>query len=94
MWEILDTNRRTNIIGCVVHNLELGKNQKLYRTDINVGILAKLMINTVEAIVDDELFPLTEYNFKNILQENRVYHIRGIATTKGINYLENKLQND
>ena len=52
------------------------------------------MINTVEAIVDDELFPLTEYNFKNILQENRVYHIRGIATQKGINYLENKLQND
>jgi len=94
VWEILDTTRRTNIIGCVVHNLELGKTQNLYRADINVGILAKLMINTVEAIVDDALFPITEYNFKNILQENRVYHIRGIATTKGINYLENKLQND
>lgn len=94
VWEILDTIRRTNIMECVTHNLELGQTQKLYRTDINIGILAKLMINTVEAIVDDELFPLTEYNFKNILQENRVYHIRGIATTKGINYLENKLQND
>jgi len=94
VWEILDTTRRTNIIGCVVHNLELGKTQNLYRADINVSILAKLMINTVEAIVDDALFPITEYNFKNILQENRVYHIRGIATTKGINYLENKLQND
>ena len=94
VWNILDTIRKENIYDCVSQNIDLGIKQGFYRGSINVNIIAKLMINTVEAIVDDELFPLTEYNFKNILQENRVYHIRGIATEKGINYLENKLQND
>ncbi|MFQ3269124.1 MAG: hypothetical protein ACI9B2_000930, partial [Flavobacteriales bacterium] len=94
VWNILDTIRKENIYDCVSQNIDLGIKQGFYRGSINVNIIAKLMINTVEAIVDDELFPLTEYNFKNILQENRVYHIRGIATQKGINYLENKLQND
>jgi hypothetical protein len=90
----LDAIRKENIFECVYLNIQQGIEQGYYRKAINGNILAKLMINTVEAIVDDELFPLTEYNFKNILQENRIYHIRGIATEKGINYLENKLQND
>lgn len=94
VWTILDSIRKENIFDCVSHNIEQGKEQGYYRKAINGAILAKLMINTVEAIVDDELFPLMEYDFKNILQENRIYHIRGIATEKGINYLENKLQND
>jgi AcrR family transcriptional regulator len=94
VWYILDAIRKENIFECVYLNIQQGIEQGYYRKAINGNILAKLMINTVEAIVDDELFPLTEYNFKNILQENRIYHIRGIATEKGINYLENKLQND
>jgi AcrR family transcriptional regulator len=94
VWNILDAIRKENIFECVYLNIQQGIEQGYYRKTINGNILAKLMINTVEAIVDDELFPLTEYNFKNILQENRIYHIRGIATEKGINYLENKLQND
>ena len=51
-------------------------------------------MNTVDALVDDEIFSLTKYNFTNILKENRIYQIRGIATTKGINYLEQKLKNE
>ena len=94
VWYILDAIRKENIFECVYLNIQQGIEQGYYRKAINGNILAKLMINTVEAIVDDELFPLTQYNFKNILQENRIYHIRGIATEKGINYLENKLQND
>ncbi len=94
VWSILDSIRKETIFDCVSHNIEQGKLQGYYRQVIDGNILAKLMINTVEAIVDDELFPLTEYDFKNILHENRIYHIRGIATEKGINYLENKLQHD
>ena len=94
VWEILDSIRRENIIECVTHNIESGIAQGLYRSNLNRNILAKLLINTLEAIVDDTLFPFTEYDFKTILQENREYHIRGIATPKGITYLENKLQND
>ena len=41
-------------------------------------------MNTVDALIDEDLLPLTEYNFKSLLKENRTYHIRGIATQQGI----------
>ena len=38
--------------------------------------------------------PTTSNDLLNLLEENRMYHIRGIATHKGIKYLEQKLKND
>ena len=94
VWEILDVVRKEHIFSCVTQNIERGKSQGLYRETVNSDIIAKLMMNTIDALVDDELFPLTQYDFKSLLKENRIYHIRGIATSKGINYLEEKLNND
>jgi len=93
VWEILEVVRKEHIFSCVTQNIERGKSHGLYRKTVNSDIIAKLMMNTIEALVDDELFPLTQYNFKSLLKENRIYHIRGIATSKGINYLEEKLNN-
>ena len=94
VWEILDSVRKKHLFTCVSQNIERGKNQGLYRETVNSDIIAKLMMNTIDALVDDEIFPLTQYDFKSLLRENRIYHIRGIATNKGINYLEEKLNND
>jgi len=88
VWEILEVVRKEHIFSCVTQNIERGKSHGLYRKTVNSEIIAKLMMNTIEALVDDELFPLTQYDFKSLLKENRIYHIRGIATSKGINYLE------
>ena len=52
------------------------------------------MLNRVDTLVNEELFPLTEYDFRQLLQENRIYHIRGIATIKGIKYLDKKMTNE
>lgn len=94
VWEILDETRKNHISNCMIQNIEYGKNQELYRMEINSDIIVKLMMSTVDALVDDDVFPLTQYNFKDLLKENRIYHIRGIATPKGINYLEQKLENE
>jgi AcrR family transcriptional regulator len=94
VWKILDEIKKKHIFSCVTQNIEHGKTQGFYRADVNADIIAKLMMNTVDALVNEELFPLTQYDFKALLKENRVYHIRGIATQQGINYLEQKLKND
>lgn len=94
VWGLLDDLKKKHIFKTVKQNLAAGVEQGMYRPDINKDIIAKLMMSRVDALVDDELFPLTEYDFRHLLKENRVYHIRGIATTKGIEYLEQKLQNE
>lgn len=94
VWEILDEIKKTHLFTCITENMDRGKEQGLYRNEVNSNIIAKLMMNTVDALVDDATFPLTQYDFKSLLKENRIYHIRGIATDKGIKYLEQKLKND
>ena len=94
VWALLDDLKKNHIFKTVKQNLVAGVEQEMYRPDINNDIIAKLMMSRVDALVDDELFPLTEYDFRQLLKENRVYHIRGIATTKGIEYLEQKLKNE
>ena len=76
------------------NNLNKGVEQGIYRKEIDVDIIAKLMISRIDALVNDELFPLTRYDFRKLLTENRIYHIRGIATLKGINYLEQKINEE
>ena len=94
VWEILDEIKKKHLFTCITENMDRGKEQGLYRNEANSNIIAKLMMNTVDALVDDATFPHTQYDFKSLLKENRIYHIRGIATDKGIKYLEQKLKND
>lgn len=94
VWGFMDDLKKKSIFKTIKNNLERGIAQGLYRADINPDIIARFMMNRVDALVDEELFPLTKYDFRQLLRENRVYHIRGIATQKGIEYLEQKLQND
>jgi hypothetical protein len=49
------------------------------------------MLSRTDVLINDDIFPLTKYNFRELLKENRIYHIRGIATKTGINYLEKKI---
>ena len=94
VWSILVDIRKKHLFSCISQNIKNGKTQGVYRKEVKEDIIAKLVINTADAIVDEDLFPLTQYDFKQLLLENRSYHIRDIATQKGTTYLENKLKND
>jgi TetR/AcrR family transcriptional regulator, cholesterol catabolism regulator len=90
-WSLIEDLKQKVLFNIMKNNLNNGIEQELYRSELDVEIIAKLMISRTDALVNDELFPLTHYDFRKLLTENRIYHIRGIATSKGINYLEQKI---
>ena len=92
VWTLLDDLKKKYLFKTVKNNLDTGIKKGLYRKEINTDIITKLMMTRIDALVDNDIFPLTEYDFKELLKENRIYHIRGIASEKGINYLEKKLK--
>ena len=94
VWRFMDDLKKKSIFKTIRNNLERGISQGLYRSLIDTDIITKFMLNRVDTLVNEELFPLTEYDFRQLLQENRVYHIRGIATIKGIEYLDKKMTNE
>ena len=85
--------RRSGIYDYILLNLKKGKKEGLYREDMNEEIIAKLYLSRVEGIHLNDLYSVEEFTSNKIQTELLKYHVRGIATEKGIMALENKIEN-
>ena len=83
--------RRERVYSNIIANLNKGKSEGLYRSELDVEIIAKLQLSRVESAFDDKIFTQDELLSPKIFYEMFVYHIRGIANEKGLMVLEQKL---
>ena len=72
----------------VKKNLNEGIAQKLYRSDIDVEVMSKLRVETIDMAFNMELFPPNLYNILKVQLESMDHFIRGIVTTKGLEIYE------
>lgn len=93
-WKQLMTCQQQQVYTCVFENLEKGKKQRLYRTDLNSDVIAKIYIAKLDVVFDGELFPADKYKFTTVYLEFFRYHIRGIAGEKGLQYLIEKVKKE
>ena len=69
----------------IIDNLEKGIDKGLYRKNINKQIISKFYYASFNALQNSEIFPSDKYLF---------YHIRAIATPKGLKELETIIKNE
>ncbi len=72
---------------CVVANLTRGIKLGLYRDNINVDFISRIYFNSMIAIKDNDLFPLTKFSINTLMSYYLEYHLRGISTPKGLETL-------
>lgn len=84
--------RRERMYKYVLLNLKKGKEEGLYREDMNEEVIAKLYLSRSENIHFSELFTIEEFTSIKLFVEILTYHVRGIATEKGISVLEKKIK--
>jgi TetR/AcrR family transcriptional regulator, cholesterol catabolism regulator len=84
--------RREGIFNYILLNLKKGQEEELYRKEMNNEIIAKLYLLRTESIHSNDIFTIEEFTSIKFFMELLTYHIRGIATEKGINVLENKIK--
>lgn len=84
--------RREGIYEYILLNLKKGIKEGLYREEMNKEIIAKLYLSRVEDSHIIELFTKEEFASLRLFVEILTYHVRGIATEKGIIILENKIK--
>lgn len=89
-WEIFIEHKQNFVLNCMKENMVRGIKEGYYRKDLNIPIIALLYVARIDLIFDGQLFPPNEYNFKNVYMEMMNYHLRGIASEKGIKYLNEK----
>jgi DNA-binding XRE family transcriptional regulator len=83
--------RREGIFNYIMVNLNKGIKEGLYRNDLNRDVIAKLYLWRSENTHFDELFTVEEFTSIKLFVELINYHVRGIATEKGILILEKKI---
>lgn len=91
-WEVFQEHKKNFMYHHIYQNLEKGIKEGLYREDFDLQIIASYYIARIDLILDAQLFPPSKFSFQQILKEFFIYHIRGIASHKGLNYLENHTQ--
>lgn len=88
VWNMMEGYNNQEIYQMIKENIERGKKEEIYREEVHTDIIAKLYVGKCLIVIDEELFPLRDYDKENLLKEHMKYHIRGIATTKGLRMLE------
>jgi DNA-binding XRE family transcriptional regulator len=84
--------RREKTFSYILLNLKKGKEEGLYRKELNEEIIAKLYLSRVESIHFNDLFTVEEFTSMKLFMELLIYHVRGIATDKGIIVMEKKFK--
>jgi len=86
------TVRRERMYEYILLNLKKGKEEGLYRDDMDEEVIAKLYLSRVENIHFNQLFTVEEFTSIKLFKELISYHVRGIATQEGIIVLEKKMR--
>ncbi len=76
------------MLTCVTQNLERGIKLNLYREELDLNFTARIYFNGVVGIKDQDTFPAEEFDKNYLLETFLSYHIRAIATEKGVQKLE------
>lgn len=77
---------------CVAENLKRGIDEGYYRKEINIDLITRFYFNGYMSLANNELFPLSTYGLNTLKISFLEYHIRAIATEKGLKILINILK--
>ncbi len=92
VYKKMVADRQQRIYSCIFHNLKKGQKEGYFRKDFNADIVAKLYIARIDSLFDQDVFPASHYKITDVYKEEFRYHIRGVASAKGIEYLEAKMK--
>jgi AcrR family transcriptional regulator len=93
-WAIMEEREQADVYACVTSNLRKGIAEGLYRDDLDVEVITRLYIARIDSTWDGRVFPSDKFNLSDVLWKHFEYHIRGIASKKGVAYLEKKAKKE
>ena len=84
----MQENRRKVVYKSIFNNIIKGQKEGLYRKDISPEIISRIYIGRMEMLLDPNVFPPQQFHMSDVYLESFHYHIRGIASEKGLKILE------
>lgn len=91
IYDTINEKKFTVVIEGITENLQKGIAQGLYRPDIDIPIVSRFYYNGTTMLKNRNIFPQDQYSFIKLIHQYLVYHIRAIATEKGLKELDRHL---
>lgn len=91
-FRLFNDYKQKTIRNIIEQNMRDGMQQGLYRENLKPRIISGLYVGRIDVFFDRELFPTSETSPAEVYIETIRYHIRGIASEKGIAYLQEKMK--
>lgn len=87
-WKIMHDHKWNFVLNNVRDNIIRGKEENLYRENLNPEVIARYYVAGMDSIMEAEVYPYPEFKTDEILAEVLRFHIRGLANDNGIKYLK------
>ena len=87
-WQLIIEYKQHRIRHTIEANIAKGIEEGLYRSDVNPKIISRFYSTKADCVVDQRLFPFTEFAVIDVYNEFLDHHIRGLASEKGLKFLE------
>ena len=91
-WKFLENHKSTFVFELIRQNLERGMKAGYYRDSINVPLVASFYTSLADELLGGKRFPNQPLTLSEIHREMIHYHLHGIASEKGFEYLKKTAQ--
>ena len=86
-WQILEKHKWDFVLSAISANINRGIAEKYYRNDLNVEIISRLYIATIDTIMNQEIYKWPEFQFQELYKEVMRFQFHGLVNENGKNYL-------
>lgn len=82
-WDAVMEHLQTYSAPQLQQLLNDGIRSKLFRSDINIQLVTKILIEQLNLLLNPQVFPPDRYNMREVFRSIFLYYIRGICTDEG-----------
>lgn len=90
-YQLMRSKRKEKISEFHMNNMAQGIKEGLYRKNINTEVVPKIIIVLNEIIIENDIITFEEAFSPGFIREMFIYHLHGIVSSKGLEYLNKKL---
>lgn len=87
-WQTLEKHKWNFVLDAVRNNFNRGIEEKLYRDDLNVEIISRLYVSTIDTILNTEVYDWPNFQFQELFKEIMRFQFHGLVNENGRNYLK------
>ena len=88
----LEDHKLKNMQGYLLRNIKRGQKEGFYRKDFDATLISRLHMAMVQTMTDPATIEEFGRPLSELQQELHAYHLRGIATEKGMAYYHQRKQ--